>query len=64
MKEKNEYPILLTAKHVAEIIGCSLRSAYNLMDETDFPLMKLGGLKRVGRDEFYKYLDSKQRPTA
>ena len=64
LKERNEYPSMLTAKDVAEIARCSLRSAYDVMNEKEFPLIKLGGKKRVFRDEFYRWLESKQRPTA
>jgi hypothetical protein len=58
MKKKVEdFPMILNAKNIAEILGVSLRAAYYLMDNSDFPLIKLGRCKRVEREGFFKWLE-------
>lgn len=52
------YPPVLTADHIAEIVSVSTRVAYELMERKDFPLIRIGRLKRVNRDEFFKWLKS------
>lgn len=60
MKRKEDYPIVLTVKEVMEILGIGKRIAYELMDETDFPCIKIAKrLKRVNRDEFFNWLEKK-----
>ncbi|GAE36643.1 excisionase [Halalkalibacter akibai] len=51
----NDYPIILKAEHISEIIGCSKRVAYELMEQADFPLVRMGRLKRVERDAFFTW---------
>jgi predicted DNA-binding transcriptional regulator AlpA len=60
MKEKLDYPMILKAEHIAEILGCSKRRAYELMDLNSFPLIRLGRLKRADRELFFKWLQSQQ----
>lgn len=60
MKKKDDYPIILTVKHVAEIMQCSDYHARNVMNLKGFPVVRLGinsRMKRVGRDSFFKWLD-------
>jgi excisionase family DNA binding protein len=52
VKRKEDYPIVLTVKEVMEILGIGKRIAYELMDQTDFPTVRIGKLKRVNRDAF------------
>jgi len=59
MKNAQDYPILLTAKDVAEILGITHRHAYEVMEEKGFPLVRIGRLKRVHRDLFFKWLEEK-----
>jgi excisionase family DNA binding protein len=58
--QKEQYPIVMTAKHVSEILGCSLRIAYEVMEQKDFPLIRVGRLKRVSRDAFFKWLEEQK----
>lgn len=53
--EKRQYPIVLKAEHISEILGCSKRVAYEIMEQQDFPLVRMGRLKRVGRDAFFEW---------
>lgn len=59
MKTTLDYPLILTADHVAEIMGISKRVAYELMEYKGFPLIRLGRLKRVNRDSFFQWLNSR-----
>lgn len=56
--EKESYPIVLTAVDICEILQISKPSAYELMDRSDFPLIKIGRCKRVLREEFFLWLSN------
>jgi predicted DNA-binding transcriptional regulator AlpA len=54
----NDYPVVLTAKEVAQILQVSKPLAYQLMGQPDFPLMKdMGRTKRVLRDRFFEWMN-------
>jgi predicted DNA-binding transcriptional regulator AlpA len=56
----NNYPIILTAKEVAEILQISKPLAYQLMKGEDFPLIQeMGRTKRVMRDRFFEWIQTK-----
>lgn len=57
MKRKEDYPMILTVAEVMEILGIGKRVAYELMDRTDFPCVRIGKLKRVNRDSFFKWIE-------
>lgn len=59
MKRKEDYPLVLTVKEVMEILGIGKRVAYELMDQTGFPTVKIGKLKRVNKDQFFNWLEKK-----
>lgn len=62
MKTRNDYPLVLTVKEVMEILGIGRRKAYALMDQTDFPCIKIGEkLKRVNRDAFFDWMDKQSK---
>lgn len=65
MKRKEDYPLVLTVKEVMEILGIGRRVAYELMDRTDFPGIKVGPkLKRVNRDKFFEWLEKESNKDA
>jgi excisionase family DNA binding protein len=57
VKRREDYPIVLTVNDIMEILGIGKRIAYELMDRTDFPTVRIGKLKRVNRDAFFEWLD-------
>ncbi|MED4399843.1 helix-turn-helix domain-containing protein [Metabacillus fastidiosus] len=57
---KKDLPILLTAVELSEILGISKRVAYEIMEEKDFPLIRVRRYKRVNRDDFFKWLEEKK----
>jgi excisionase family DNA binding protein len=58
MKNTTDYPLILTAEHVSEIMGISKRIAYEMMEYKGFPLIRVGRLKRVNRDSFFGWLEN------
>lgn len=61
MQTIQDYPIMLKAEHVAEILGITQRHAYEIMERKDFPLIRIGRLKRVNRDAFFKWLEQQSQ---
>jgi excisionase family DNA binding protein len=57
-KKDDSYPELLTADHVAKCLGISKRVAYELMDQKDFPLIRIRRSKRVKKEKFFEWLDN------
>jgi excisionase family DNA binding protein len=55
------YPAVLTAKEVAEILGVSRRIAYEIMERSDFPLIRIGRHKKVKRDNFFEWLNQQEK---
>lgn len=60
-KQIEEYPFMLTAKDLAEILTISKARAYEIMDLVSFPLIKLGRSKRVLKSEFFMWLQEQQK---
>jgi excisionase family DNA binding protein len=57
VKRKEDYPLILTVKDIQEILGIGKRVAYELMERNDFPMVRIGRLKRVNRDSFFNWID-------
>lgn len=60
-KTIEDYPFILTAVHIAEILTISKPTAYELMEQTSFPLIRIGRNKRVRKDEFFNWLKQQQQ---
>lgn len=58
--ERKDYPVLLTAVEISSILGVSKRVAYEIMDESDFPLIRIRRSKRVNREDFFNWLDERK----
>ncbi|NLS41235.1 DNA-binding protein [Bacillus subtilis] len=41
--------------------GIQERVAYEIMERSDFPLIRIGRCKRVSREEFFRWLDGQGR---
>lgn len=55
-----EYPMMLKAKQVSEILNVSLRMAYEIMERRDFPTIRIGKSKRVLRDDLMKWIEEQK----
>lgn len=61
MKEKSDYPLVLTANHVSEIMGCAMSAARTYINTASSELRKRGKLPptdvvknaRIPRDLFF-----------
>jgi predicted DNA-binding transcriptional regulator AlpA len=54
----DELPPFLNADLVAQVLGISISSAYELMHEKDFPVIKIGSRLVVPRDKFIVWVES------
>lgn len=57
---KDLLPQSLTAKDIQKYLQISKSKAYLLFHEEDFPTIKFGGSKRVDRDEFLQWVESRK----
>ncbi|MGG4267393.1 helix-turn-helix domain-containing protein [Peribacillus simplex] len=58
--EKKDYPMVLTAEELSQILGISKRVAYEIMDEKGFPLIRIRRSKYVNREDFFNWLENKK----
>jgi hypothetical protein len=57
---KNAFSQGPTVNEVMEILRIGKRVAFEVMDEEDFPCIKIGTkLKRVNRDDFFEWIQKK-----
>ncbi len=52
-----DLPLFLNAEMVAKLLGISISSSYELMQEKDFPTFKVGSRKLVEKEKFRKWVD-------
>ena len=61
-KNKDEMPMVLTVMDVANLLGISRASAYELVREDNFPKLKLvQGRTIIPRDRLLEWLDEQTR---
>ena len=58
-KSYDDLPLFLNARTVAQVLGVSISSAYELMHEPGFPTLKVGGRLAVPRDAFRQWAERK-----
>lgn len=58
-KSYDDLPLFLNARTVANVLGVSISSAYELMHEPDFPTLKVGSRLAVPRDAFQQWAERK-----
>lgn len=51
-KSYDELPLFLSAKLVAQTLGISISSAYELMHEAGFPVLRVGSRMVVPKEKF------------
>ena len=56
-KTYEELPLFLNAKTVAEVLGIAPSSAYELMHEKDFPVLRVGNRMVVPKEQFIKWVE-------
>lgn len=55
----DELPLFLNAKMVADVLGVSPSSGYELMREKDYPALKVGSRIVVPREKFVAWVERK-----
>ena len=58
-KSYDDLPLFLNARTVANVLGVSISSAYELMHELDFPTLKVGSRLAVPWDAFRQWAERK-----
>lgn len=58
-KNYDELPLFLNADTVAKALGIAISSAYELMQEKDFPTFKVGNRKLVEKEKFRQWIERK-----
>ena len=56
-KNYDELPLFLNAKMVADLLGISPSSGYELMHEKGFPTLKIGSRLVVPKDKFFSWVE-------
>ena len=55
----DELPLFLNANTVAQTLGVSISSAYELMHETSFPALRIGNRIVVPKEEFRRWVETR-----
>ena len=58
-KDYDELPVFLNARMVADLLGVSQSTAYELMHEKNFPTLQVGSRLVVPRDKFIDWMNGK-----
>ena len=53
-----DLPLFLNANLVAQVLGVSISSAYELMHETGFPALRIGSRIVVPKEKFRQWVDA------
>ena len=60
-KSYDDLPLFLNAETVANILGVSLSSAYELMHEPGFPTLKVGSRMVVPKEKFMAWVSAQMK---
>ena len=56
-KSCEEVPLFLNAKMVGQVLGIAPSSAYELMHESNFPVLKIGSRMVVPKEKFIQWVE-------
>ena len=56
-KTYEELPLFLNAKMVAQVLGIAPSRAYELMHESNFPVLKVGSRMVVPKEKFIQWVE-------
>lgn len=56
-KDYGELPLFLNAEVVAKVLGIAPSSSYELMHESDFPVLKVGSRMVVPKEKFIQWVE-------
>ncbi|MEK4348018.1 helix-turn-helix domain-containing protein [Paenibacillus sp. FSL P4-0184] len=55
-KTTSDYPSVLTAKEIQQILGIGERQTYELLNSSQFHIVRVGKMIKVSKDVFLKWL--------
>ena len=58
-KTYDQLPLFLNANAVAQVLGVSISSAYELMHETGFPALRIGNRIVVPKEKFRRWVETR-----
>ena len=58
-KSYDDLPLFLNAKMVAQVLGVSISTAYELLNDPGFPTLRVGSRMAVPRDAFRQWAERK-----
>ena len=58
VRSYEELPLFLSAQNVADVLGVSISSAYELMHEKGFPVIRVGNRLIVPKEKFREWVES------
>ena len=56
-KSYDDLPLFLNASLVAQVLGLSISTAYELMHEPGFPVLRVGSRMVVPKEKFTQWVD-------
>ena len=56
-KSYDDLPLFLNAETVAKVLGVSISSAYELMHEPGFPVLRVGNRMVVPKEQFIQWVE-------
>ena len=56
-KNYDDLPLFLNARMVSQVLGVSPSSSYELMHETDFPVLRVGNRMVVPKEKFIQWVE-------
>lgn len=56
-KSYDDLPLFLNARTVAQVLGVSISTAYELMHKQSFPVLRVGSRMVVGREQFLRWTE-------
>jgi excisionase family DNA binding protein len=56
VRDVGSLPLVLTLRHVQDVLGISRPKAYDLAHTTGFPVVRVGRVIRVPREAFLRWL--------
>lgn len=57
-KSYDDLPLFLNADTVAKVLGVSISSAYELMHQPDFPVVRVGNRMVVSKEQFMAWVSA------
>lgn len=57
IKNMDELPLMLNAEHLVKLLGISRSKAYQLMNEKNFPTLRIGNKLLTPKDEFLVWVE-------